>query len=453
MPIYLILWEYFINFLELLFFYIFINTRLRLSDKCKHIRLKQFAFLLLHFFILSLMNRMDVSSMITTIFSCASDIIFALIFYKDALSVRLFWGSIYSVICMIADYIVVSVPQIVLNEGFAEMMPGGSLRISNTVSYIALIAVMVFLVHNIFNKDIRLSVVQKISYFVLSFVGILIGQYIVIISLESEVLFHNHEFTSKLITVNLFFIILFLFLLLYIYRLGCSNAENASLLEKEKLHELEALEYKNLKQSAKVLREIKHDMDIHLNIIQNLAENESLGELKAYINDYRKAADDAHDLLSTGNTAIDCIVSNKISFARKLNIKTDLSVTVPSDFPLDKIPLSSLLGNMWNNAIEACERLQKSASDIAPYIHFYIKPFQDMIIIHMENSYDRIIRQNDTYVSMKEDAAHGIGLKRMADIVSEANGIFKIKAENNVFTAHIMIPQKEPENEAEACNS
>lgn len=453
MPINLILWEYFINFLELLFFYIFINTRLRLSDKCKHVRLKQFAFLLLHFFILSLMNRMDFSSMITIIFSCASDIIFALLFFKDALTVRLFWGSIYSVICMIAEYTSLSVFQIFSNSDSAELLPEGSLRIPDTASYIALIAVMVFLFHNIFNKDIRLSAIQKISYFVLSFVGILIGQYITVITLESAVLFHNHEFTSKLITVNLFFIILFLFLLLYIYRLGCSNAENASLLEKEKLHELEALEYKNLKQSAKVLREIKHDMDIHMNIIQNLAENESLGELKAYINDYRKAADDAHALLSTGNTAIDCIVSNKISFARKLNIKTDLSVTVPSDFPLDKIPLSSLLGNMWNNAIEACERLQKSASDIAPYIHFYIKPFQDMIIIHMENSYDRIIRQNDTYVSMKEDAAHGIGLKRMADIVSEADGIFKIKAENNVFTVHIMIPQKEPENEAEAFNS
>lgn len=391
--------------------------------------------------------------MLTVFISCVLDIVFALLFYNDILVMRIFWGAMYSIICLISEYITIFVPQTFSNVTSLELLFGGALRMPFTLLYIALIAVLVFFFRCISNKEIQLTTIQNFSYFVISLAGILIGHYIMLLTLESEEQFHNPDFTFKLVLVNLVFLILFLFLLLYIYQLGYSKAVNAILLEQQKIYELEEMEYKTLIHTTKTLREMKHDIDIHLDVIQSLLASGNLDDLQSYIDSYHHSLAHTHQLLSTGNTAIDCILSNKIASAHKLNIKTDFSVLVPSNFPLDALSLSSLLGNMWNNALEACQRLRNAQPSITPYIHFYIKPFQHMIVIHMENNYDKVIHQNDNYLSMKKGTSHGMGLKRMENIISGAEGIFQINSENHVFTLHIMIPQKETTNETNDFNS
>jgi hypothetical protein len=311
-----------------------------------------------------MLNNIDLSSMITISISCLLDIVFALLFYKNTFVMCIFWGSMYSVICLISEYITIFVPQTFSKVSSLELLFGGTLRIPFTILYIALIAIFVFLFHCTTDKKIQLSTTQKISYFIISIVGILISHYIMLLTLEAEEQFHNSEFTFKLVLVNMFFIILFLFLLLYIYQLGYSKAVNTALLEQQKIHELEELEYKTLLHTTEALREMKHDIGIHLDVIQSLATAGNMDNLMTYIDSYHHALAHTHHLLSTGNTAIDCILSSKIDTAKKLNIKTDFSVLVPQDFPIDALSLSSLLGNMWNNALEACVSVYEMPSRI-----------------------------------------------------------------------------------------
>lgn len=400
-------------------------------------------FLLMQFLMLCILNYLNVSSMITVAISGLLDISFALFFYNDTIVMRIFWGSMYSVICLISEYITVFVPQTFSKVTSLEVLVGGTLRIPFTMLYIALIAVLVFLFHCMADKKIQLSKMQKLSYFLICIAGILIGHYIMSLTLEAEEQFHNSEFTLHLVLVNLCFLVLFIFLLLYIYKLGYSNAENTILLEQQKMHALEEMEYQNLIHTTESLREMKHDIDIHLDVIQSLLASGKLDDLQVYINSYHHSLANTHHLLSTGNTAIDCILSAKIDTAKKLSINTDFSVLVPQEFPIDALLLSSLLGNMWNNALEACKQLKNEQPEIQPFIRFYMKPFQHMILIHMENNYDEVLQQNGVYFSTKKEDAHGIGLKRIMDIVEGVDGILQINSDNHVFTVHIMIPQKE----------
>ena len=77
------------------------------------------------------------------------------------------------------------------------------------------------------------------------------------------------------------------------------------------MRELEELEYKTLIHTTESLREIKHDIDIHLDVIGSLSASGNLGELQSYIESYHHSLAQTHHLLSTGNTAIDCILSSK----------------------------------------------------------------------------------------------------------------------------------------------
>ena len=104
-----------------------------------------------------------------------------------------------------------------------------------------------------------------------------------------------------------------------------------------------------------------------------------------------------------------------------------------------------MLGNLWTNAIEACQKVTDVLPDYHPQIQFAIKPFKDMVLVHMENDYDgNILQSSDgTYRSTKGGNDHGIGLKRITDIVKENDGIMQIRSENKHFQVQIMIPVKE----------
>ena len=105
-----ILWEYFINFLEVVLFYILMQSKLTLKKDCAHIQTKQFIYLLLRWLILCGLNMTDFSSMVILSISYFIEVGFALIFYDDAFLIRFFWGSMYTVICLVADYITLFIP-------------------------------------------------------------------------------------------------------------------------------------------------------------------------------------------------------------------------------------------------------------------------------------------------------------------------------------------------------
>lgn len=449
------IWEYIINFVELLLFLMFIHTRLHINSKIKHRTLILTMYIGMQFLILCILNQIGVSSYITLLLSCILDIGYAIIFYRDTFILRVFWGFSYSIICMVAEQVSFFIP-VTLNKGVSlELLLGGDLRKPYTMLYLAMIAVIVLMFHYIANKSISLSIFQKIVYITIAVVGLLIGHYILKLTLESVKKFSNPSFSSRLSCVNLFFVILFLALLLYIYQLGNSKEENLRLLEAQKIYELERAEFNSLTDTTERLREMKHDMQIHLDAINVMAKEKKWDELVSYTNQYYNNLSLTNSMISTGNIAIDCILTTKVDFAKKNGISINYSVIVPAIFPLDSIALSSLLGNLWNNAIEAGERLLQSDPTEHPYIYFYIKPYQKMILIHIENNYDGIIKTNfnNGIISTKSSAGHGIGIKRVNDIVESAGGIMQVSTENRIFIVHIMIPDKENNHENENNNS
>ena len=68
-----------------------------------------------------------------------------------------------------------------------------------------------------------------------------------------------------------------------------------------------------------------------------------------------------------------------------------------------------------------------------------------MIILHVENKFDGLIKldSNNKYISLKTEKNHGIGLNRVSELVLENNGIMTISTEQNIFSVHIILPQKE----------
>lgn len=439
------IWEYIVNFLELALFIIFIHKKLRIRANYKHQAVLMFLFVSFQFAVLCTLNKMGISSYITLMSSCVLDIGYAVLFYRDSIIRRIFWGFSYSIICLVAEQISFFIPVTLYKGASLELLLGGTLRKPYTMLYLAMIAVFVLLFHSIGNKDISLSPFQKVAYIFIAISGLAIGHYILRLTLESVDKFGDSSFSARLSLVDLFFIILFLVLMLYIYQLGYSKEENIRLLEEQKIYELERTEFNSLSETTERLRKMKHDMQIYVDAINVLAKDKKWDELIAYTEQYHNTLATTQSAIATGNIAIDCILTAKLDYAEKHGIKTEYSIMAPENFPLDSVELSSILGNIWNNSIEAGERLIISDPTEHPYIYFYIKPYQNMILIHIENNYDGVIKGSidGDILSVKQGKEHGLGIRRVKEHVEKADGVLQITSDNKIFSVHIMIPDKE----------
>ena len=204
------IWEYIVNFLELALFIIFIHKKLRIRANYKHQAVLMFLFVSFQFAVLCTLNKMGISSYSTLMSSCVLDIGYAVLFYRDSIIRRIFWGFSYSIICLVAEQISFFIPVTLYKGAPLELLLGGTLRKPYTMLYLAMIAVFVLLFHSIGNKDISLSPFQKVAYIFIAISGLAIGHYILRLTLESVDKFGDSSFSARLSLVDLFFIILFL---------------------------------------------------------------------------------------------------------------------------------------------------------------------------------------------------------------------------------------------------
>lgn len=138
------IWELFINVLEVILFYIFVRLKLKNQKKTTLSYILQFVYLVDWIFITYICNHSNLSSLVTIVFSLFISIIYAILFFKDTIIHCLFWASIYSVICIVSEYITMLIPQVFTQLSIKEILAGGDLRIPFSLLYIALISVFVF---------------------------------------------------------------------------------------------------------------------------------------------------------------------------------------------------------------------------------------------------------------------------------------------------------------------
>lgn len=270
----MVVWEFLVNLIEIFLFYVLINIKLRVNNSCKNVKLKQLVFLSCRLLSLNIMNVLGVPAIITISVSCCMEILFSVLFYEGLLTTRIFWGCTYTGICIIAEFIPFFVINIFSDISMLEGLLDGVLRIPITILYLSIITIMVFGMRFLSRDNIIFKPTQKFYYALISVIGIVVGHFSLLNIIELEEKMPNSLISLHFMTSTFCFLFLFLILLIYIYQLGVSNARNNELMELQKNYELDKREYQNLIETTKHLREMKHDIQNHLEVMQLLAIEE-----------------------------------------------------------------------------------------------------------------------------------------------------------------------------------
>lgn len=165
-----------------------------------------------------------------------------------------------------------------------------------------------------------------------------------------------------------------------------------------------------------------------------------INELSHFLDELDKDLVSLDTVIKTGNIMIDAILNSKISLAISRNIHVDAKAAVPKEFNMafSEIDLSIIIGNLMDNAIEACAGIHDPGKR---FIRIYIDILKGQLYIYIMNSSEgRRKRIGRIYKSTKNGSGHGFGLMRIDKVVSRYNGYLDRQDEEGVFVTEIMLP-------------
>lgn len=212
-----------------------------------------------------------------------------------------------------------------------------------------------------------------------------------------------------------------------------------------KSYEQSMMEYQN-KVVAKQVEEVqglymtmrgwRHDYHNHL---QALKAQLSMGQTELaqeYLGRLEQDLDSIRQLVETGNVSLDAILNSKLSYAQKQQISLHYKATVPPKLSVSDIDLCVLLGNLIDNAVEACEQLPVEQR----FLRLYIGIFRKQLYISVTNATGELVRKLDEEYITTKRGNHGHGLKRINNTVEKYGGFINRKNEPGVFATEIMLP-------------
>ncbi len=206
--------------------------------------------------------------------------------------------------------------------------------------------------------------------------------------------------------------------------------------EKSGQYHLQISVYKMLAEQYRQSERLRHDMKNHIIALAALSRNKEWEKIDDYLKNMEGIVlDTGGDL--TGNKAVDALLYQKRKQAEGEEIRWECDMQAPKECGINEFDLCVLIGNILDNALEACGRMQK---DECRFINIQAKTVRKCFLIEVKNSMDRTEKFAEGFTNKRDSQGHGIGLLNVGDVVHGYHGVMHAEAKNGIFVISILIP-------------
>jgi len=195
------------------------------------------------------------------------------------------------------------------------------------------------------------------------------------------------------------------------------------------------------------IRKVRHEMKNHMANIKGLAGAGEYGEIEDYVRRMDETMQELEYKYVTGNAVTDVIINDKCHRAEKAGIRFEADFQYGGEIPV--FDLGIILNNLLDNAIEACEKLEKGKG----FIRLTLKRKKQFLLLGVENSFDGAVpvQAGGRFIppTTKQSTLpgiiteHGIGLENVRDVAERYFGGVNIKVKGDVFHVTVMLQQGE----------
>lgn len=202
--------------------------------------------------------------------------------------------------------------------------------------------------------------------------------------------------------------------------------------------ELIETHYQEVDNMYRKMRGWRHDYRNHIQAMKVMAANGNMDGIKAYLNELDTDLNTVDTVVKTGNAMADAILNSKISLAQSKSIAVHCDAHIPVKLQMSELDLCCILGNLFDNAIEASLSLPEAERQIRVYMD--MKGTQLYISFTNFTSGRKLNRVGNIFKTSKGDG-HGFGLVRIDNIIERLGGYLSRNSEDGAFTTEILIPQ------------
>ena len=132
--------------------------------------------------------------------------------------------------------------------------------------------------------------------------------------------------------------------------------------------ELIETHYKEVDNMYRQMRGWRHDYRGHIQTMKVLAAQGDLDGIKAYLDALDTDLNTVDLAVKTGNAMADAIINSKISLAKSRNIPVQIDAHIPVKLKMSELDLCCILGNLFDNAMDASAELPEEERLIRVYM-------------------------------------------------------------------------------------
>ena len=195
-------------------------------------------------------------------------------------------------------------------------------------------------------------------------------------------------------------------------------------------------QYGEVKEMYMDMRGWRHDYHNHIQIMKAYVQMGQLEQLKDYFDSLEQNLEEVNQLVKTDNLMVDAILNGKVSLMKKHKIAVDITAKLPEHLWISDVDLCVIIGNLLDNAIETCLKIEEKKR----YIRIYIAVKKEQFYLSIQNSAkEELSKEERQYITNKR-GEHGFGRKRVKALVDKYGGYLNMQNESGIFASEVSIP-------------
>ena len=354
------------------------------------------------------------------------------VLYESKHIVKIFSSISLMVFSMIsevaANSVLMGVKSISKSETFESDMYLYAVMLSKLIKFIMVLVVLLILKKN----AVRANFKDYLCMIIVPFLSIFI---IIAVTIESNGTV-NAGFATNTAILGILIINFIVYYLLNNIIQANEIKQKQSRMETQFM--FQEKKYEQTSMSFKSISGILHDTNKHLIYLRECVVQKDYSEAIEYIDTAINNLSDSYKRINTGHLVIDALVSNAYNNAeiKNINFRTDIKID-KSKINIERYDLSVVLGNLLDNAIEACIKISNIDDR---FIEVNIFTNETALVINILNS----TVGNNLFNKFESDkpykVMHGYGLNNVNLIAEKYGGSFIAERRESKFEATVVLP-------------
>ncbi len=184
------------------------------------------------------------------------------------------------------------------------------------------------------------------------------------------------------------------------------------------------------------MRGWRHDYRHHIQTMKVHAANGEFEEIVGYLDMLDDDLTHVETVVKTGNRMVDAILNSKLTLAAAKEIKVKAETRIPVSLAISELDLCIIIGNLMDNAIDACMELPPKDRLIRIYMELKGK------YLYLALTNTAAGRKKQSFRTTK-GKGHGLGIGRIDAIVKKHGGYVTRASEDEAFSTEIFLPQSD----------